>query len=163
MAHPVQFKLVLDTNVLVRGLANRDSSSGRLLRLCESRSVLMLLSRPVMLEYREVLARHELIQQHPAITADAVRLAIERLRYFADFVDRIRVRFRYDRDPDDACFIELAIAGAATHIITHDNDLRSLSNAHTDAGKRFRQRLSGVRVLGTGDFLREFEAFQHEA
>ena len=51
------FKLVLDTNVLVRGLANRGSISGRLLRLCEDRTILMLLSRPVMREYRDVLAR----------------------------------------------------------------------------------------------------------
>src|SRR5437763_4971663 len=86
-----QFKLVVDTNVLVRGLANRDSASGRLLQLCEDRMVLMLLSRAVMREYREVLARDELTHSHPAITAPSVRVVIERLRYFADIVDPVRV------------------------------------------------------------------------
>src|SRR5205807_6552764 len=61
----------------------------------------MLLSRPVMREYRDVLGRAELTHAHPAITPDAVRLVIERLRYFADLVDPVRARFRYDRDPDE--------------------------------------------------------------
>jgi putative PIN family toxin of toxin-antitoxin system len=121
LAHRAQFKLVVDTNVLVRGLANSNSSSGRLLRLCEKRDVSLLLSRPVTLEYREVLARDELTQRHPAITAEVVGLVIERLRYFAELIDPVRAHFEYDRDADDECFIELAIAGGATHIVTHDN------------------------------------------
>lgn len=163
LAHGAQFRLVVDTNVLVRGLANRNSASGRALRLCESRRVTMLLSRPVVREYRQVLARRELTHRHPAITAEVVRLVIERLRYFADLIDPVRARFRYDRDPDDECFIELAISGAATHIVTHDQDLLSLPNDHTDSGKRFRQRLQKVRVLEPGEFMREFQASRHES
>ena len=153
-----QVKLVVDTNVLVRGLANLHSSSGQLLRLCETRSVQMLLSRSVMREYRDVLARDELSHAHPAITPDAVRLVIERLRYFAEFIDPIHTRFRYDRDPDDACFLELAIAGDATHIITYDKDLLSLLSEHTDAARRLRQRMPRVQVLDAGEFVRQFVA-----
>jgi putative PIN family toxin of toxin-antitoxin system len=157
-----QFKLVVDTNVLVRALANGNSTSGQLLRLCEKRKVHMLLSRPVMREYRDVLGRAELTHAHPAITPEAVRLVIERLRYFADFIDPVHTRFRYDRDPDDACFLELTIAGAGTHIITYDKDLLSLPNKHTDASKRFRQRMPGVQTLEAGEFMRQFEMLKHE-
>lgn len=123
----------------------------------------MLLSRPVLREYRDVLARDELTDAHPAINSEVVRFVIERLRYFADFIDPIRTRFRYDRDPDDACIIELAIAGAATHIITYDNDLLSLATGHTDAGKRFRQRLPRAQILRAGEFMKEFEATTDES
>jgi putative PIN family toxin of toxin-antitoxin system len=157
-----QFKLVVDTNVLVRGLANRNSTSGHLLQLCENRKVHMLLSRPVTREYRDVLGRDELTHAHPAITPEVVRLVIERLRYFADLVDPVRARFRYDRDPDDACFLELAIAGDGTHIITCDKDLLSLPSEHSDAGKRFRQRMARVQVLEAGAFMRQFEMSKHE-
>ena len=157
-----RFKLIIDTNVLVRGLANRDSLSGQLLRLCEKRKVQMLLSRPVIREYRDVLARKELTHSHSAITPEIVSLVIDRLRYCADFVDPVRARFRYDRDPDDACFLELAIAGGGSHIITYDNDLLSLPNDHTDAGKRFTQRLPRVRVAEAGEFMREFKASKNE-
>jgi putative PIN family toxin of toxin-antitoxin system len=153
-----QIKLVLDTNVLVRGLANRDSACGRLLRLCEDRVINTLLSRPVMREYRDVLTRDELTQPHAAINPHVVKLVIERLRYFADFIDPVRARFRYERDPYDACFLELAIAGSATHIITYDNDLLSLQTGRTDAGKRFRQRLPRVQVVEGGEFMQWFEA-----
>ena len=110
-----------------------------------------------MREYRDVLGRDELTHAHPAITPEAVRLVIERLRYFAEFVDPVRARFRYDRDPDDSCFLELAIAGAATSIITYDKDLLSLPNEHTNAGKRFRQRMPGVQVLEAGELMRQFD------
>lgn len=111
-----------------------------------------------MREYRDVLARDELTRAHSEISPEVVRLVIERLRYFADFVDPVRTRFRYDRDPDDACFVELAIAGSATPIITYDKDLLSLPTSRTDAGKRFRQRLPRVQALEAGDFIRQFEA-----
>jgi putative PIN family toxin of toxin-antitoxin system len=118
----------------------------------------MLLSRPVIAEYRDVLSREELTNQHPAITTQAVKLLVERLRYFADLVDPVRARFRYDRDPADECFIELAISGAATHLVTHDKDLLSLPRGHSEPAKRLRQRRPGLRVLKPGDLLREFEA-----
>ena len=116
----------------------------------------MLLSRAVLREYRDVLGRDELTRQHPAITPEVVELVIERLRYFADVINPVRARFRYQRDPDDECFIELAISGAATHIVTHDNDLLSLPNEHSDVGKRFRQRLPAVRVCTPLTLAEEF-------
>lgn len=80
----------LDTNVLVRGFAYPDSASARLLHLCESREVLMLLSRPVLLEYHDVLGRAELLGGPTPIAEDAVKLLIERLRYLAEFIDPVR-------------------------------------------------------------------------
>jgi putative PIN family toxin of toxin-antitoxin system len=156
LALPANSTLVVDTNVLVRALADPGSASGRLVRLCETRAVRMLLSRAVLREYRDVLGRDELTHKHPKITPEVVQLVIERLRYFAHVITPVRARFRYPRDPDDECFIELAISGAATHIVTHDNDLLSLPGQHTDAGKRFRQRLPAVRVCTPLMLIEEF-------
>lgn len=110
-----------------------------------------------MLEYRDVLLRDEMTHRHPSITAEAVALLIERLRYFADVIDPVRARFRYERDPADQCFIELAIAGTASHIITYDADLLSLGSGHTDAAKRFRQRLRAVHVCTAVEFMRGYQ------
>jgi len=41
----------------------------------------------------------------------------------------------------------------ATHIITLDADLLSLPTSRNDAGKRFRQRLRGVKIQKPVDFL----------
>jgi putative PIN family toxin of toxin-antitoxin system len=149
----------LDTNTLFRGLANRQSASGRILRACESRQTILLLSRSVLSEYRTVLCDEQIVGRHD-ITPRAVELVLRRLRYIGDYLGQVRVRFRFQRDPNDEKFIELAIGGKATHIATCDHDLLSLPSAHTDWGKRFRQRLPAVNVLGPADFMRELESAQ---
>jgi predicted nucleic acid-binding protein len=64
------------------------------------------------------------------------------------------VKFDFERDPRDAKFTELAIAGAATHLITLDRDLLSLPTARTSAGQRFRQRLRRAVVQQPAQFIR---------
>lgn len=115
-----------------------------------------------MFEYHDVLGRAELIGGRTPIGEDAVKLLIDRLRYLAEFIDPVRARFRFDRDPEDACFLELAIAGNATHLVTHDKDLLTLSKAHTDAGKRFRQRLRKLKIQEAGAMLKDFESLNRE-
>ena len=48
-------RVVLDTNILVRGLINRRSDSGRILLACEDRRVVSVLSKPLLGEYRSIL------------------------------------------------------------------------------------------------------------
>jgi predicted nucleic acid-binding protein len=84
-------------------------------------------------------------------------MVLHRLRYVADEFHTERVKFEFPRDPKDAIFLELAIAGAATHIVTLDRDLLSLPGGRTDASKRFRQRLADVEILAPGDFLGRHE------
>lgn len=41
-------RVVLDTNVVIRGLANPGSIAGKILQLCEQRTLVLLLSLPVL-------------------------------------------------------------------------------------------------------------------
>lgn len=157
MIDPRRFKLIVDTNTLLRALANRESASGRVLRLCEERKVVLHLSRAVLLEYRAVLGDDSITRRHPGITPEETELVLRRLRYFSEYVREVRSRFRFDRDPRDEKFIELAISAEATHIVTHDRDLLSLATDHDDAARRLRQRLPGLRVFESAAFLREFD------
>ena len=75
-----------------------------------------------------------------------------------EYLPRVNTSFRFDRDRDDEPFIELAIAGSASHLVTRDKDLLSLAVGHDDAARRFRQRLPVIRVLRPGAFVRELEA-----
>jgi len=118
----------------------------------------LLLSRPIQAEYRRVIGSPEVRRRNPAITPRDVELVLRRLRYVGEYLGHVRARFRFDRDPDDEPFIELAIDGSASHIVTSDMDLLSLSSGRDDAARRFRQRLPRVRVLRPAEFLREFEA-----
>lgn len=147
--------LVLDTNTLFRGIVNASSPSGRVLEACGRRRVRLLLSNPVLDEYRDVL--HDPIVQvrHPQIQSAEIDRVLNALRFVSIYIRTVTATFQYDRDPKDAMFIELAIAGDATHIISHDKDLLTLPTSRTDAGKRFRQRLPNVRIQDAASFVRD--------
>jgi len=87
------------------------------------------------------------VQRYPVLNSRLVEVTLMRLRYVADYIARPDARFEYLRDPLDAPFIELAIAGQATHIVSFDKDLLSLPDGRGEASKRFRQRLRGVNVV----------------
>ncbi len=147
-------RLILDTNIVVRGFINLQSSSGKILRACQRRQVIPLLSRAILSEYRDILRRPIILESYPELEHARVRDAIERLIYVSEFHRRIRTRFLFPRDPKDSPFLELAIAGSATHLITTDKDMLSLAGGRDDASKRFRQR-TGTRLVRPEDFISE--------
>jgi uncharacterized protein len=144
-------RIVLDTNVLLRALANIASPSGRLIQVCEVRRAIALLSKPVMKEYRTVLSR--VAELHEAIRAEDIQLLLRKLKYLGDYLPVVHAKFSFARDPTDAKLIELAIEGRATHLASFDHDLLSLAHSRTDAGKRFRQRLPNLHVMMPGELL----------
>lgn len=149
-------RLVVDTNVVLRGLLNTRSASGKVLEVIENRSAVLLLSKPVLTEYRAVLTDPVIVERYPELTIDQVEVALRRFRYFGDYLRVVRASFEFARDPRDAMLIELAISGKATHLVSLDNDLLSLPSAHTDAAKRLRQRLPSLRTLFPAEFLNEY-------
>jgi putative PIN family toxin of toxin-antitoxin system len=150
---------VLDTNILLRGLINMQSTAGRVVEACDRRSVLLLLSKPVISEYRAVLMDKTLGNRHPELSRTKSELALSRLRYVAEILHPVNIRFEFPRDPKDAKFIELAIAAEATHLVSGDNDLLSLTGAHGEAAIRFRQRARSIRVVSAAAFLDEMESW----
>jgi putative PIN family toxin of toxin-antitoxin system len=66
-------RVVLDTNVLLRGLLNSRSAAGKVLHAVETRRVLLLLSKPVVDEYAAVLTDPEVLERFPALTEKRVK------------------------------------------------------------------------------------------
>ncbi|MCC6578986.1 MAG: putative toxin-antitoxin system toxin component, PIN family [Phycisphaeraceae bacterium] len=149
-------RVVLDTNILVRGLVNLRSDSGLILRACETRHMVPLLSQELISEYRYILTEPELVARYPKLKPTAVKIAVERLIYLGDVVHTGRVRFEFPRDPKDEKLLVLAIAGEATELITTDLDLLDLPHGRNDAAKRFRQRLPSTGVLRPDAFIAQF-------
>jgi putative PIN family toxin of toxin-antitoxin system len=150
------YRVVLDTNVLLRGLINSHSASGRILALCEDRKLVPVLSKSVLAEYRYILKDPKIVARCPELEPRKVDVTLARLIFVGDVIRSIKVRFVYPRDPQDAKFIELAIAANATHLVSSDGDILDLPGGHGEASKRFRQRLPTIVVLDPPDFLRRF-------
>ena len=149
----VSARLVVDTNVILRGLVNSRSASGRVLELIDRHAAILLLSKPVLAEYRAVLSDPHVVERYPELTAENVQVSLRRLRYLGEVEHLVREHFEFPRDPRDSKLIELALAGKATHLVSADNDLLSLPTSHSEAAKRLRQRLPRLRIVRPAEFL----------
>ena len=148
----IPYRLVLDTNIIVRGLINLQSASGRILSACERRQVIPILSKPILTEYRLILQRPAILHNYPEISRPDVKDALERLLFVGDYYRKVGVRFSFTRDPKDAPFLELSIAASASHLITTDADMLELAVGRDDAAKRFRQR-AATKILKPEEFI----------
>jgi putative PIN family toxin of toxin-antitoxin system len=153
MIHPRPC-LVLDTNTILRGIIHPHSPSGLVLDACLRKRFSTLLSRPVRAEYAKVLAYPEIVALNPALTPERIREVLKRFSYVADLPPAPARPFSYPRDPTDTKFLELAIAGQASHLISHDKDLLSLPQSHSLPARTLRRRCPHLHILTAADFLR---------
>jgi putative PIN family toxin of toxin-antitoxin system len=109
---------VFDTNVLVSFLLLLDSKPRQAFDLA-LRKGKILLSPAVLAELYDVLSRKHFPRY---LDEEQVRTFIAALARDAQWV-RPAVAIAACRDPKDDKFLELAVSGGATHIVTGDADL----------------------------------------
>jgi putative PIN family toxin of toxin-antitoxin system len=110
-------RVVIDTNVLVAGLRSRRGASFRVIDQLGSPLFQPIISPPVCLEYEDVLSRPDLL---PGFTSQDIG---DFLDYFLSVSIECRIYFLwrpYLHDPKDDSLLELALAGGAPFIITHN-------------------------------------------
>ncbi len=105
-------RLVLDTNILVSAALKPDSLQRTTLLLAVSKPASFYVSKPILEEYADVLARPEL----------AIRKGL-RLQFLQLIKNNSRLiapnrRLAVTSDPDDNIFIECADAARADYLIT---------------------------------------------
>jgi len=115
-------RCVFDTNVLVSALLLPDSKPRHALNraLREGR---VLISFAVLAELNEVLSRKRFRRY---VDEEDVRSFLAALTREADWVD-VGIQIQACRDPKDDKFLELAVSGQGTHIVTGDADLLALN------------------------------------
>jgi len=115
-------RFVFDTNVLISALLLIDSVPRRAFdRALDHGKV--LLSFAVLAELNDVLGRREFRKY---VEEEDVRRFLAALTREAEWVEAT-ARITACRDPKDNKFLELAVSGRATHLVSGDADLLSLS------------------------------------
>ena len=132
-------RFVFDTNVLVRAALISDSTAGQAFRKARQLGEI-LSSVPTAEELNDVLNREKFNRY---ITSE------DRERFLAAFlraaiVVEISEAIAACRDPKDDKFLELAVSGQATCIVTGDDDLLTLNP--------FRR----IPILSAEEFLESF-------
>ena len=129
-------RCVFDTNVLVSALLKPESKPRRSVDAAVRHGKVLLLFA-ALAELNEVLTRQWLRQ---FVSEEIVRSFLAALTLDAELID-VDTRIVECRDPKDDKFLELAVSGGATHIVTGDLDLLTLN--------RFR----GIQIVSPNSFL----------
>jgi uncharacterized protein len=119
-------RVVLDTNVLVSGLAYPESIPGHIVAAWRGGSLDVALSRYILDEMARVLPRLSRIRLTPA----EIRDLIDSFMFLADIIDPNEEKEPSLRDPADQKVLATLLASKADYLITGDKDLLALAEKH---------------------------------
>ena len=118
-------RLVIDTNVFVSGLISGAGSPARILRAVRDKRAVHLGSDPIVEEYLRVLD-YPRIRKYKKITDAFVADIAAYLVYQTERVE-LQSRTAMSPDPDDDVFLNTAVDGRATLLVSGDKtDLLAL-------------------------------------
>jgi putative PIN family toxin of toxin-antitoxin system len=119
-------RVVLDTNVLVSGLAYPDSTPGRIVGVWRQGGLDVVLSRYILDEMSRVLPRLKRIK----LSADEIRDLVDSFMFLADIVEPDNGRDANLRDVADQKVLGTLLASKADYLITGDKDLLALAEKY---------------------------------
>ena len=121
-------RVVIDTSVVIPILVNPEPERNWLCQLWQSRNIEPLLNSETRQELEAQLKRASpTVKEYPAH-----RFAQSRMRLYQPYCREIPLQVVPDapvcRDPNDQMFVELAIAGRASFLISRDDDLIAMGS-----------------------------------
>jgi len=108
----IPLRLVLDTNILVSAAIKPDGLQRTVLLLAMTKPARLYVTKAILAEYREVLARREF-----KIRRGLRQQLLQLIKNRTQSVNPERA-FRVAKDPDDNKFLECADAARADYLIT---------------------------------------------
>jgi putative PIN family toxin of toxin-antitoxin system len=119
-------RVVLDTNVLVSGLAYPGSVPGRIVSIWRQGGLDVVLSRYILDEMAQALPRLSRIQLSPS----EIRDLTDSLMFLADIVEPDAEQDASLRDPADQQVLASLRASQADYLITGNKDLLALAEKY---------------------------------
>jgi len=105
------------------------------------------------LRINDVLNRPAIQNRFPQFSADRIAAFLGRISNLATSVKDVPSEFRYERDPDDEPYLNLAIASKAEFLVTRDRDLLDLMKENNSDGHRLQAQAADLRILDPAAFL----------
>jgi predicted nucleic acid-binding protein len=92
------------------------------------------------------------------VTREQTELLASKLAAVATVLLHVPDVFMYERDPDDAHYVNAAITANARLIVSRDRDLLDLMDPARPEGQTFQTRFPALRIIDPVALLRELEA-----
>jgi len=121
-----RLRVVLDTNVLVSGLAYPGSIPGRIVQLWHQGGLDVVLSQYILEEMVRVLPRLPRMR----LNAAEIRDLADSFLFLADVIEPPPLRDPALRDGNDQPVLATMTASAANYLITGDKDLLALADKY---------------------------------
>ncbi len=141
---------VFECTVFAHALINPRGPAGGCLAGAQRGQVRVFVSKYCLQEIRELSTK---LPPRLGIAAERVDRFILDLAKYTEPVEDVPVEFTYDRDPDDAPYVNLASAAKARFLVTRDRDLLDLMQS-----AEFTTRFPGLEIIEPSVFLRRVEA-----
>jgi uncharacterized protein len=141
---------VFDCTIFTQALINPRGPAGACLTAAQKGHVRVFVSDHVLREIRELPAK---LPDRLGVTSERVDGLVLDVVKYAELIENVPADFTYDRDPDDAPYVNLAGAANARFLITRDRDLLDLMDS-----AEFTRRFPGLQILDPPAFLRVLEA-----
>jgi putative PIN family toxin of toxin-antitoxin system len=119
-------RVVLDTNVLVSGLAYPASIPGRIVSAWKQGALGVVLSRYILDEMTRVLPRLSRV----ALSEDEIRDLADSFLFLVEVVEPVAVSGEALRDKSDEAVLGTLLAAQADYLITGDKDLLALAGRY---------------------------------
>lgn len=119
-------RVVLDTNVLVSGLAYPGSVPGRIIAAWRQAGLEVVLSRYILDELTRVLPRLSRL----GLTSSDIRDLADSLMFMADVIEPEGKVDPDLRDPADGAVLLTLLASKADYLVTGDKDLLALADRY---------------------------------
>ena len=112
-------RIVVDTNVFIAALLRREGFNRKILRSCLEEKVQPLMGQALFMEYEDVFGRNGLFRDSPLSGSERQQM----FDAFLSACEWVKVYYRWRpnlRDEGDNHLVELAVAGSASAILTHN-------------------------------------------
>lgn len=139
---------VFDCVVYLQAAINDHGPAAACLTLVESGRVTLFASPAILAEVRDVLSRDKLQERFPHLTKTRVEQFLQHIGHIAQLLCDVPSVFTLERDPDDALYVDVAIAGQARFLVSRDKDLLDLM-----FDSSFRQQYPNLTILDPVQFL----------
>ena len=150
-------RVIFDCSLFVQAFLNSASAANRCLESVRRGQAQLFVSPATLTELKEVLSRPRILNLLPHASPQQADTFLEDIVAHATNLPAVTEKFRFERDPKDAPYLNLAIAAEADYLVTRDRDLLDLMIGHTAECKEFRQRFRKIKIIKPEDFMRAVE------
>ena len=150
-------RVVFDCNVYFQAAISPTGPARRLLQLAIDGQATLFASQYVVVELASLTADARIRNKYRLIEEELDEF-FAMIRRHATFVEHVPAVFEFPRDPKDAHYVDLALAVNGKLIVSRDQDLLSLRDATTIAGRNFIARYPTLEILTPPEAIKRLAA-----